>query len=251
MGSAIAAISISDCPTPDRLEHDQVVGQCGEHPDGGRDGGGQAAEMPARRDRPDEDVGVVDMSGHSDPVTQQRTPAVRRRRVDGKHRNAHPAFAVGTHQRTHSRRLPRSRRTRHADDPRCGDRAKRIENFVAARTFDQAQQSAGGSGGSAARRLDELVDGHRYAVYGAFWYENDILSVRECQLQEGKPYADRRVARRSSSAAQVAWAKRPSGACTARAPRSSSPTSPTTRARRWKRNSACAMCRPMPPRRNP
>ena len=90
------------------------------------------------------------MRGHPDPVTQQRAPAVGRRRVDGEHRDPHVPFPVGADQRPDRRRLARARRAGHADDARRWRRAERIEHLVAAWTFDQAQQLAGRPGGSAA-----------------------------------------------------------------------------------------------------
>ena len=86
------------------------------------------------------------MGGHSDPVAQQCSPAVRRRRVDGENRHAHVALAVSTDERSHRRRLARARRARHADDAGRRGWPERVENLIAARTLDQAQQPAGRSG---------------------------------------------------------------------------------------------------------
>ncbi len=148
-------------PDPDRLQHDQVVGQRGEQPDRGRNRCGQSTEVTACGHRSDEHVGVVDMRGHSNPVTQQRSPAVGRRRVDGEHRDAHLTFAIRTDQGADRRRLARAGRAGDPDDPRGGHRAERVEDFIAPRTLDQAQQPAGRPSGSRPCRLDELVDGHR------------------------------------------------------------------------------------------
>ena len=160
VGSAMAAISISDCPTPTRLQHDQVVRQRREQSDGGGHRSGQPAQMTARRHGPDQHVGVVDMCGHSNPVAEQRAPAVGRRRVDGEHGDPLLPFAIRADQRPDGRRLARARRTCHTDDPRRRRRAERVEHLATPWTFDQAQQPAGRPDGSVACRVDELVDGH-------------------------------------------------------------------------------------------
>lgn len=57
-------------PDAHRLQHDQVVGQCGQQPDGRGDCGGESAQVAAGGDRADQHVGVVDVGGHPDPVSQ-------------------------------------------------------------------------------------------------------------------------------------------------------------------------------------
>ena len=59
------------------------------------------------------------MGRHSDPIAEQRSAAVRRRRVDGKNGNAHVPLATSTHERRDGRRLARARRTR--SHRRCGE----------------------------------------------------------------------------------------------------------------------------------
>ena len=86
------------------------------------------------------------MRGHSDPVAQQRSPAVWRRGVDREHRHSHAPLAIRTDKRTDRRRLARARWARHTDNPGRRGWPERVENLIAAWTLDQAQQSAGRTG---------------------------------------------------------------------------------------------------------
>ena len=107
------------------------------------------------------------MRGHSDPVTQQRAPAVRRRRVDGQHRDAQV-------------RAPRYAATSAAivvDLPAPGGPVTPTTRAVwQAQGAPEPRRGAGSRQGSAAGRLlgwsrraqlDELIDGHASLLQGS------------------------------------------------------------------------------------
>ena len=77
-----------DLPDPDGLQKHHIVGKFGEQTDSRGHRSGQTAEMSARGNGSNQHVIVVDMGGHPDSVTQERSPAVPRRRVHGEHRDA-------------------------------------------------------------------------------------------------------------------------------------------------------------------
>lgn len=96
------------------------------------------------------------MGGHPDTVTEQRSAAIGRRRVDRQHRDPLAALTICPDQGADSRRLPRPRRPCHTDDTGRENRPERVQNLAAPRTFDKAQQPAGRPRRTVARRVEEF-----------------------------------------------------------------------------------------------
>jgi hypothetical protein len=103
---------------PYRLHEHHVLAGGGEHGDDVPRGRGEAAEVPARSHRADEDAVVESVGLHTDAVAQDRAPAERRRRVDGHDANGAPLGAEVRGHAIDERRLARSRRPRHPDHER-------------------------------------------------------------------------------------------------------------------------------------
>ena len=104
---------------PDRLDQDHVLAGGREHEERLVGGGGEAAEVPARGHRADEDAGVGGVGLHADAVAQDRPAAEGRGRVHrhDAHRPSLPAQVGG--QAVHQGGLAGAGRAGHADHQRA------------------------------------------------------------------------------------------------------------------------------------
>ena len=142
----------------DRLDQDHVLARGREHRDDVIGGRGEAAQVPARGHRADEDAGVGGVRLHPDPVAEDRAAAEGRARVHGDDADALPFGPQQRREPVHERRLARAGRAGDPDHERAarvreerGQQRLRLRGLV----LDQADRARHGPRVPRAHALDQ------------------------------------------------------------------------------------------------
>ncbi len=105
-------------PDADGLDQHDVAAGAVEHPYRLRRGGGQPAQVPTGRHRPDVDAWVGRVVLHPDPVAEDRSAGERAGRVDGQHADPFAGRSQRPYQLVCGGRLADAGRAGQADRPR-------------------------------------------------------------------------------------------------------------------------------------
>src|SRR5919108_1129384 len=134
-------------PDADGLHDDDVLAHRIENADAVAGRAGQSAELPARRQRADEDAGIERMVLHADAIAEDRAAGERARRIDGDDADGLSGAADVRDEAIDQRALPRAGIAGDADElraPGLGEDRAQLRFGGGLRVVDEPHETRGG-----------------------------------------------------------------------------------------------------------